>query len=57
MTEIDSSVIVIINQASFSMSKNDKGISSVPKHTSVPASLLKDRDIRVDSAPGQGLQI
>jgi hypothetical protein len=50
-------VIIVLYQASFSITKDNKGIAAVPQHTSIPAPLAEDVTTCVYPTPGQGKQI
>jgi hypothetical protein len=44
-------MIVVFNQTSLAISKNNEAISTVPQHSSVPATLAEDVTTSFDAAP------
>jgi hypothetical protein len=50
-------MIVILDQAAFSISQNNECIATIPKDAPIPTSLAEDTPTGIDTAPSQGPQI
>lgn len=55
--KINAAMVVVFDQATFSIANDDKCISTSPEDASVPAALSENTSASINATPGQSFQV